>query len=188
MSRVTIYRLYILFPVLNQSIISWASFVAQLVKSLPAMQETKVWFLGWEDPLQKEMATHSSVLAWRIPQTEEPGRLQSVGSQELDTTERLSTHTHCFMSGFNCCFLTCTQISQEAGQVVWYSHLFKKFPQFLAIHTVKGFSIVNKAEVNVFWNSLAFSMIQRMLAIWSLVPLPFLNPVWTSRSSQFTCC
>ena len=49
-----------------------------------------------------------------------------------------------------CCFLTCIQISQEAGQVVWYSHLFKNFPQFVVIHTVKGFGIVNKAKVDVF--------------------------------------
>ena len=54
------------------------------------MQETQVQFLGWEDPLQKETATHSSVLAWRIPWTEEPGGLQSMGSQESDTTERLN--------------------------------------------------------------------------------------------------
>ena len=54
------------------------------------------------------------------------------------------------MSGSNCCFLTCFQISQEAGKVLWYSHLFKNFPQFVVIHTVKGFSIVNKAEVDVF--------------------------------------
>ena len=55
-----------------------------------------------------------------------------------------------FMSSSNCCFLTCIQISQEAGQVVWYSHLFKSFPQFVVIHTVKGFGIVNKAEIDVF--------------------------------------
>ena len=54
------------------------------------------------------------------------------------------------MSSSNCRFLTCIQISQEAGQVVWYSHLFQKFPQFIVIHTVKGFGIVNKAEINVF--------------------------------------
>ena len=54
------------------------------------------------------------------------------------------------MSGSNCCFLTCIQISQEAGQVVWYSHLFQTFPQFIVIHTVKGFGIVNKAEIDVF--------------------------------------
>ena len=54
------------------------------------------------------------------------------------------------MSSSNCCFLTCIQISQEAGQVVWYSHLFQNFPQFIVIHTVKGLGIVNKAEINVF--------------------------------------
>ena len=57
----------------------------------------------------------------------------------------------CFsMSSFNCCLLTCIQISQEASQVVWYSHLLKNFPQFVVIHTVKGFGIVNKAEVDAF--------------------------------------
>ena len=54
------------------------------------------------------------------------------------------------MSSSNCCFLTCIQISQEAGQVVWYSHLLKNFPQFVVIHTLKGFGVVNKAEVDVF--------------------------------------
>ena len=54
------------------------------------------------------------------------------------------------MSSSNCCFLTCIQISQEAGQVVWYSHIFQNFPQFIVIHTVKGFGIVNKAEIDVF--------------------------------------
>ena len=65
--------------------------VAQTVKSLPAVWEAWVQPLGQEDPPEKEMATHSSILAWRIPWTEEPGGLQSVGSQESDTTERLST-------------------------------------------------------------------------------------------------
>ena len=54
------------------------------------------------------------------------------------------------MSDSNCCFLTCIQISQEAGQVVWYSHLLKNFPQSVVIHIVKGFGVVNKAEVDVF--------------------------------------
>ena len=54
------------------------------------------------------------------------------------------------MSSSNCCLLTCIQISQEAGQVVWYSHLFQNFPQFIVIHTVKGFGVVNKAEVDIF--------------------------------------
>ena len=54
------------------------------------------------------------------------------------------------MSGSNCCYLTCIQISQEAGQVVRYSHLFQNFPQFVVTHIVKGFGVVNKAEVDVF--------------------------------------
>ena len=62
-----------------------------VVKNPPAMQETRVPFLGWEDPLEEGMATHSRILAWRIPWTEEPGGLQSWGHKESDTTERLST-------------------------------------------------------------------------------------------------
>ena len=54
------------------------------------------------------------------------------------------------MSSSNCCFLTCIQVSQQAGQVVWYSHLFQNFPQFIVIHTVEGFGVVNKAEIDVF--------------------------------------
>ena len=60
------------------------------------------------------------------------------------------------MSSSNCCFLTCIQISQESGQVVWYSHLFQNFPQFIVIHIVKGFGIVNKAEIDVFLELLLF--------------------------------
>ena len=59
------------------------SLVAQTVKRLPAMQETRVWFLGWEDPLEKEMAIHSSTLAWKISWMEETDRLQSMGSQRV---------------------------------------------------------------------------------------------------------
>ena len=57
---------------------------------------------------------------------------------------------HCSMSGSNCCFVNCTQISQEAGKLVWYSHLFKNVPQFVLTHTVKGCGVVIKAEVDVF--------------------------------------
>ena len=60
----------------------------------------------------------------------------------------------CSMSGSNCCFLTWIQVSQEAGQVVWYSHLFQNFLQFIMIHTVKGFGIVNKAEIDGFSGTL----------------------------------
>ena len=61
----------------------FSSLAAQLVKNPPAMQETPVLFLGWKDPLEKAMATHSSILAWRIPLTEEPGRLQPTVSQSI---------------------------------------------------------------------------------------------------------
>ena len=96
----------------------------------------------------------------------------------------------CFsMSSSNSCFLTCIQISQEAGQVVWYSHLFKSFPQFVVIHTVKGFVVVNKAEVETFIELSCFvndpaddgDLISGCSA--------FLHfPAWTSGSSQFTYC
>ena len=79
------------------------------------------------------MAPHSSILAWKIPWTEDPGGLQFLG---------LRTASHCF--------LTCIQVSQEPGKVIWYSHLFKNFLQFVVKHTAKGFHVVNKAEVNVF--------------------------------------
>ena len=62
---------------------TWASLVAQRLKRLPPMWETRVGFLGQEDPLEKEMAIHSSTLAWKIPWTEEPDRVQSMGSQRV---------------------------------------------------------------------------------------------------------
>ena len=72
----------------------WASQVAQKVKNLPAVQESWVWLLGQEDPLEKEMATHSSILVWRIPWTQEPGGLQSIGSQRVgqDWSDLARTH------------------------------------------------------------------------------------------------
>ena len=89
------------------------------------------------------------------------------------------------MSVSNWCFVTCIQVSQEAGKnVVQFSHLLKNFPQFVVIHTVKGFNIV-KQRLMFFWHSLAFSVIQQMLTIWSLVPLPFVNLTCTFGSSWF---
>ena len=73
--------------------------VAQRLKRLPVVQETWVPSLGREDPLEKETATHSSILAWRIPWTEEPGGLQSMGHKESDTTERLHFHFHFHFQG-----------------------------------------------------------------------------------------
>ena len=74
----------------------WASLVAQMVKNLPAMWETQVWSLGQEDPLEKSLATHSCILVWRIPWTEEPGRPQSIRSQRVEpdwATNTLTCHT-----------------------------------------------------------------------------------------------
>ena len=74
-------------PLLSNNILLYhqcnSSLVAERVKSLPAMRETRVQSLGWEDPLEKEMATHSSTLAWKIPWMEEPRRLQSMGLQRV---------------------------------------------------------------------------------------------------------
>ena len=80
---VAISLLTFIYSLLLFSYYFCASLVAQTVKRLPAMRETWLQSLGWEDPLEKEMATHSSTLAWKIPRTEEPGRLQSMGSQRV---------------------------------------------------------------------------------------------------------
>ena len=79
-------------PLEALSLLLGTSLVAQMVRSLPAMWETWVWSLGWEDPLEKEMATYSSILAWKIPWTEEHGRLHSMGSQrpKYDSAASLS--------------------------------------------------------------------------------------------------
>ena len=74
--------------------------LAQTIKSLPVMQEAQARSLGQDDPLQKQMATHSSIPAWRIPRTEEPGRLQPMGVTESDTTEQLHFH-FCFLPCLN---------------------------------------------------------------------------------------
>ena len=71
----------------------WTSLVAQTVKNLPAVQETWVQSLDWKRPLEKEMVIHSSILAWRIPWTEEPGGLQSVGLQRVKHDRATNTHT-----------------------------------------------------------------------------------------------
>ena len=75
------------------------------------------------------------------------------------------------MSSSNCCFLTCIQISQKAGQVYWYSHLFQNFPQFIVIHRVKGFGIINKAEIDV---------VPLLLWCWRRL----LRVPWTARRSN----
>ena len=110
------------------------------------------------------------------------------------TTYSLDDPVCCSMFSSSCCFLTCIQISQEAGQVVWYFHLFQNFPQFVVIHTVKGFRVVNKAKVDVFLELSCFFDDPTDVCNWFLVTLPFLNPHWTSGSSYtsvniwFTYC
>ena len=79
------------------------------------------------------------------------------------------------MSSSNCCFLTYIQISQEAGQLLWYSHLLKNFPQFVVTHTVKGFGIVNKAEIDAFLELSCFFDNPADVGNLISVPLPFLK-------------
>ena len=92
------------------------------------------------------------------------------------------------MSSSNCYFLTCIEISQEADQVVWYSHFLKNFPQFIVIHTVKGFGIVNKAEIDVFLELACFFNDSENVGNLISGSSAFLKPPWTSGSSWFTYC
>ena len=94
----------------------------------------------------------------------------------------------CSMSSSNCCFLTCIQISQEAGQVVWYSQLFQNFPQCIVIHTVKGFGMVNKAEVGIFMEFSCFSYDPTDVSNLISGSSAFSKTSWTSGRSQFTYC
>ena len=92
------------------------------------------------------------------------------------------------MSSYIYCFLTCIQVPQEGGQVVWYSRLFQNFPQFVVMHTVKGFGIVNKAEVDVFLEVSSF--FRDPVDVGNLISgsSAFLKPAWTSVSSQVIYC
>ena len=93
-----------------------------------------------------------------------------------------------FHAGSNCCFLSYKQISHEAGQVVWYSHLFQNFPQFIVIHIVRGFGIVNKVEIDVFLKLSCFFYDPVDVGNLISVSSAFLKPAWTSGSLQFTYC
>ena len=99
------------------------------------------------------------------------------------------------MSSSNCCFLSCVQVSQETGKVVWYSHLFKNFPQLAVIRTVKGFCVVSETcfsgiSLLSLWSSekCDYWLHYITFVMWLLVLLPFLNPAYTSGSSWFTYC
>ena len=213
------------------------------------MQETWVWSLGGEDLLGKEMATHSRILAWKIPWTEEPGRLQSMGLKRVGHDWVTSLHSVYKLNkqGENiqpwctpfpiwnksvvpCLVLTVAswpayRLNKQGDNLQpwltpfpiwnqsivpclvltvasWTAYRFLRrqvrcsdIPilwrifQFVVIHTVKSFGVVIKAEVDVFLElSCFFDDPTEHLAIWSLVPLPFLKPAWTSGSSWFTYC
>ena len=94
----------------------------------------------------------------------------------------------CSVSSSNCCFLTWIQISQEAGQVVWYSHLLKKFPQFVVIHTVRGFGTVNEAEVDVFLERSCFFYNPTDVGNLISGSSAFSKSSLSIRSSGFTYC
>ena len=109
--------------------------VAQMVKCVPAMRETWVWSLGWEDPLKKDMATNSSTLARKIPRMEEPSRLQSMGSQRFDTTEWLhSLAKACVLVTQSCPTLREPMVCSLPGSSVqarileWVATLFSRVP------------------------------------------------------------
>ena len=87
------------------------------------------------------------------------------------------------MSSSNCCFLTCIQISQEAGQVVWYSHLFQNLPQCIVIHTVKGFGIVNKAEIDGILLNRKKDEITSLVATWMRLDIIILCEVGQRKTS-----
>ena len=94
----------------------------------------------------------------------------------------------CSTSSSNCCFLTCIQVSQKAGQVVWYSHLFQNFPQLIVIHTVKDFGIVNKAEIDVFLEVSCF--FHDPVDVGNLNFILFLNFTvlyWFCQTSKWIC-
>ena len=96
--------------------IFWASLVAQMV-----IQETQVWSLGWEDPLKKEMSTHSSILPWKIPWREEPGRLQSMGSQWVRHGWAANAFTNYGLSMFvmwHCMFISCNKCTLRRGLLI----------------------------------------------------------------------
>ena len=119
---------------------SFASLMAQMIKNLPAMWETRVQSLGWEDPLKKGMAIHSSILAWRIPWREEPGRPQSMGSQRVRHNWVINTFTsHKITSGFfkhiwEICYTSNKQKDKTRGpsEIVWI--LFSHY--FLSVHLI----------------------------------------------------
>ena len=121
----------------NVSVLLWASLVAQRVKRLPAMQKTWVRSLEQEDPLEKEMATHSSTLAWKIPWTEKPGRLQSMGLQRVGHDWVIA----CLACSFTMWFVITEFLTEYF--VWWENNLFKITLQFERVHIRVKTSVCN---------------------------------------------
>ena len=110
--------------------------LSRLVKNLPVTQETRVWSLGWEDPLEKEMATHSSILAWKIPWMEEPGRLQSIGVAKSQT--RLSNFTFTLNT-------TVDKVDNQRGSTVQHRKLYSIFCKNMAKESEKGYICITES-------------------------------------------
>ena len=119
--RILVLQAFLLY---NQKTSSWclsvpfkACLVAQMAKNLSAMPETHVWSLGWEDPLEKEMATHSSILSWNIPWTEEPDRLESMGSQRVrhNSATKQQKHQQAF---FIYIFSACVKAEKKMLKII----------------------------------------------------------------------
>ena len=145
--------------------------VAQLVKNLPAnaeMQEMQVQSLGWEDPLEKEMTTHSSILALRIPWTEEPGRLLSIGSQKSWTQLSMHTHTHTH---------THTDIDMSSKNLCHFTNLHgisKYVTVYKVLLVLRSFSNSTVTSKPYFGKCL-----HSVLRIYNLqCPLTFKSPLW----------
>ena len=114
------------------------------------MLETWVWFLGWEDPLEKEMEIHSSISAWKIPWTEEPGGLQSMGSQESDTTKRVNRYRAIYNLEWQ------KQISRRERKVIWRLMKEKEAPhtmvEYLKLKQQKWLGVLFKnTEIQYYW-------------------------------------
>ena len=116
-------------------VLTYHLYVAQMVKKLPAVQEIQVWSLGWEDPLEKGIATHSNILAWRTPRTEEPGGWQSMGLQRVG--HNWATNTHMFFSEVS---LQIFGPFLKIGFSYYWALSFVFLIQILHIHDLQTFS------------------------------------------------
>ena len=132
-------------------------------------------------------ACDSSILAFRMMYSAYKWAKQGDNIQLCHTPFPVEP-VHRSMFSSNSCFLSHIQVSQETSMVSWYSSHLNNYPQLVVIHRVKGFSVVNEAEVDVILEFFCFFCDPAMLAIWSLIRQPFLNPARTSGSSWFTYC